>query len=214
MTIAYMRVPAEFLNSDYVDDKIVIIVGRRVSMKPTFVLLVIIHILEAVGIIWYSVSTSIYDSKYIAKVIQVPENMVLTTANDISYSVDREKEITVPAGTEITPDWIFSDSVYITYDGYGHISANWDDFVEQDKLEELENIASQERINNQKKYVLRGSVIGVCVSVCWLIIGTVISYLLTKKESLNVLVFILIAVHLIVGLLFFLIFGTGNYLSK
>ena len=113
MTIAYMRVPAEFLNSDYVDDKIVIIVGRRVSMKPTFVLLVIIHILEAVGIIWYSVSTSIYGSKYIAKVIQVPENMVLT-----------------------------------------------------------------------------------------------------KKESLNVLVFILIAVHLIVGLLFFLIFGTGNYLSK
>lgn len=214
MTIAYMRVPAEFLNSDYVDDKIVIIVGRRVSMKPTFVLLVIIHILEAVGIIWYSVSTSIYGSKYIAKVIQVPENMVLTTANDISYSVDREKEITVPAGTEITPDWIFSDSVYITYDGYGHISANWDDFVEQDKLEELENIASQERINNQKKYVLRGSVIGVCVSVSWLIIGTVISYLLTKKESLNVLVFILIAVHLIVGLLFFLIFGTGNYLSK
>lgn len=62
-------------------------------MKPTFVLFVIIHVLEAVGIIWYSVSTSIYDSKYIAKVIQVPENMVLTTANDISYSVNREKRL-------------------------------------------------------------------------------------------------------------------------
>ena len=175
--------------------------------------MVLIHIFEAAVIIWYSVTTSIYGSKYIAKVIQVPENMVLTTANDISYSVDREKEITVPAGTKITPDYIFSDRVYITYDGHGHISANWDDFVEQDKLEELENIASQERINNQKEYVLRGTVIGICVSVCWLILGTVIAYPLSKKESLSALVFALIAIHTIVVILFLLIFGGSNYLS-
>ena len=182
-------------------------------MKLKFVLLVLIHIFEAAVIIWYSVTTSLYGSKFIAASIQVPENMVLTTANDFSFSVSREKEITVPAGTEITPDYIFSNSVFFTYDGHGHIPANWDDFVEREKLEELERIALQEKANSQKEYVLRGTVIGICVSVCWLILGTVIAYPLSKKESLSALVFALIAIHTIVVILFLLIFGGSNYLS-
>lgn len=138
---------------------------------------------------------------------------MLTTANEFSFSVSGEKEITVPAGSEITPDYIYRNSVYFTYDGHGHISANWEDFVEQEKLEELERIALQEKANRQKEYVLRGTVIGICVSVCWLILGTVIAYLLSKKESLSALVFALIAVHTIVVILFLLIFGGSNYLS-
>ena len=136
--------------------------------------------------------------------------MVLTTAIDISFSVTRDKKIIIPAGSIIPPDYIFSNKVSFSYDGCGHISANWDDFVEHEKLGELESIALQEKIYNQKEYMHRGTVTSICVSVCWLILGTAITYLLIKKEAVKVL----IAVHMIVViLLLLLICGSYRYIS-
>ena len=170
-------------------------------MKPKYILSVLILAVEAFAIFWLFLTTCKDDVKHMAKVIQVPENMVLTTANDICFSVDREKEITVPEGTKITPDYIFPKSVSFSYDGYHHISADYNDFVEQAKLEELENIALQDRVNRQKEHVLKGAVFGICAGICWLLLGIAITHLLIKKAAIS----ILIVVHGIIFVLF--VFG-------
>ena len=180
-------------------------------MKHKYVLLGLVLLLEALGIIWYSLTISKNDAKYIAAVIQVPENMVLTTDNDICFSVDREKEIIVPEGTRITPDYIFINSVSFSYDGYHHISAKYNDFVEQAKLDELKTIALQEKNNSQKEHVIRGVVIGICVSVCWVILGMAIAHVLIKKRAILFLIIVHFIVLLIISLM---ICGSHLYLSK
>jgi ABC-type glycerol-3-phosphate transport system permease component len=180
-------------------------------MKLKNILLVLVLIIEALGIFWYSLTISKDNAKHVAVIIQVPENMMLTIANDICFSVDKEKEITVTEGTKITPDYIFSNCVIFSYEGYIHISAEFNDFVEHAQLEDLENVALQDKVNRQKEYVLKGVIIGIIVGVCWVILGTVIAYPLIKKEAVGVL----IIVHFIVIILLSLmIYGSHQYLSK
>ena len=181
-------------------------------MKLKFVVPGLVVILEALVIFGFALSISKGDTKHLAVVIEVPENMVLTTSNDICYSVDRDKEITVPEGTKITPDYIFPNRVSFSYDGYIHVSGDYKDFVEQAELEELENKALQERANRQKELEIRGTVIAVCIGVCWLILVMAITCLLIKKDAIG----ILIAVHSIIIILlivYWLFFGP-QYLCK
>ena len=169
----------------------------------------ILLILEVCGIFLIGFLPAIIDAMHCGAVIQTPEGMKLTINHDISITEDG-LTIQLFEGTAIYPSTIYPNEIKFFYDVaknksivpkdalsneahndnkqnivYAHVA--WDSINEKDQLIGLKNAADQKQRNDQKRYLLKGAIIGGTACFCWLIVGALLNFLLKKKEKTKLL---------------------------
>ena len=120
----------------------------------------------------------------------IPDGMQLTIADEVSvldFSVDNLSEkasyVTIPSGCAVTPVWIGGSSVTFVYEKTGHrYKLNNDCFVEQDQLMILNERAAADTLKERKEITTKGFIIGIAVSVVWIIIGILLTVKLLNKK--------------------------------
>lgn len=178
-------------------------------MRKKMIAFIIIVFIESLGLAMFSLSYSKSSAESIALSILIPEDLVVTTNNEICFTSKDGSEKTIPIGSKITPDYIFPDSVSFSYGEDIHISGEWGDFIEQEALKELGKNAIEEQTSQREKAIVRGICICIVAGLCWLLLGITVSYALIKREK----IVLLIVIHAIVILsVSFLLVGSQRYL--
>jgi hypothetical protein len=150
----------------------------------------ILLIIEAVAIFALFINAAKKKTDHWYAQIVIPEGMLLTIADEASVldlSLDdpstKMSTVTIPAGSVVEPVWIGGSSVTFVYDKTGE-RYNLDNtyFIEQDQLKILSERAAADTLKERKEITTKGFIIGIAVSVVWIIIGILLTVKLLNKK--------------------------------
>lgn len=148
---------------------------------------------------------------HVFEFVNVPDSMMITLNMDtIVGNMQDGNEITIRAGTAVHPDRIHSPNVVFSYQGKHSYVARFEDFRECDQLKRMVE-ETNNRVREKQEQIIRESnapVVAAVVGICWLLIGSVLTYLLRKID----LFFPLFALHVV--LVPFFIMVPSNFLCR
>ena len=176
-------------------------------MKKFIVILLLI--IEFAGILAIALCLAKDKASRCSDAIQFPKDMQLTLDNDMSFDKD-SGVIFIPKGTKIIPGSNYDDSIHFMIEGSDEmLSATWDNFVEQDHLIALKEEARQKQVRNQNAIMKRGAIRGGIAGGAWLLIGSLISFILLKKNksTLSIISFSLLSAVII----FFVVITSSTF---
>ena len=152
---------------------------KEINIKTVIaVLLLIVDVLAICGFVYLRIDNEL---AHYGIIINRPDNMQLTLNKDLTETF-REKTVTLPAGTVVTPDHIEPGRVSFSDSDKNSFRASYDDFKEQDQLEKLEQEARQ-IYNADRERVIKQSIgPGIAAILCGLLIGSLITFFLVKME--------------------------------
>lgn len=149
---------------------------KETNIKTVFaVFLLIVDVLAICGFVYLRIDNELH---HYGLFIDRPDNLTLN--KDITETF-RDETVTVPAGTVIEPDYISLDTVSFSYSD-NRCRASYEDFEEQDQLEKLRNDAVQKYNADREKVIKKNIGPGIAVLLGGLIIGSLITFFLVKKE--------------------------------
>ncbi len=171
-------------------------------MKKSMILFFLI--LEFLGLWAIEMHFSNVKAHYEAVSVIIPEDMVLTTSREVSFvfpntgvewfdSSATSDTIVVPEGTTIKPRVISENKVAFYYEGSesdasDFVEASWDCFIENEQLARLWEESCSAAELRYRHIIQRGVIKGVILGLCWLVIGSVLSIFLIKKQKLKMVV--------------------------
>ena len=118
---------------------------------------------------------------------QCPDGMMATLNRDITVrevgKLENANVITIKAGTVVHPKRMWNGVVF-SYQGECDYSAKLEDFKEQDQLKKIID-ETNERVREKREQIVRENIDlrGITAGVCWLLIGSVLTFVLVKKEK-------------------------------
>ena len=152
---------------------------KEINIKTVFaVLLLIVDVLAICGFVYLRIDNELH---HYGILIEKPDNMQLTLKKDITETF-REETVTMPAGSVVTPGHISSDIVHFSYSDGMMFRASFEDFEEQEQLEKLKQEALQRYNDNRKKVISKNIGLGIAAILCGLLICSLITFFLVKKE--------------------------------
>ena len=124
-----------------------------------------------------------------------------TIENDIELTVSKEVSIYDPngnlelsKGSVIHPVYVAREgrkyTVYFNYEDtviHTYISTDGSNFAEQDKIEKLMHMIEQRTLDEKAAELKRGITAGITQAAVWVIIGGILTVILTKKEKYLIL---------------------------
>ena len=152
---------------------------KEINIKTVIaVLLLIVDVLAICGFVYLRIDNEL---AHYGIIINRPDNMQLTLNKDITETF-REKTVTVPAGTVVTPNHIGPGRIYFSDSDKNSFRASYDDFKEQDQLEKLWQ-ETEQIYNADRERVIKQSIgPGIAAILCGLLIGSLITFFLVKME--------------------------------
>ena len=152
---------------------------KEINIKTVIaVILLIVDVLAICGFVYLRIDNEL---AHYGILIEIPDNMQLTLNKDITETF-RDKTVTVPAGTVVTPNHIGPGRIYFSDSDKNSFRASYDDFKEQDQLEKLWQEAEQ-IYNADRERVIKQSIgPGIAAILCGLLIGLLITFFLVKME--------------------------------
>ncbi|MBR4948697.1 MAG: hypothetical protein IKZ29_09065 [Clostridiales bacterium] len=148
----------------------------------------IIVVLEAVGILVLNISAGKKKADHCGAAIEVPVGMQLTLKQEYSIT-NGNSSVDIQEGTIIVPGSIRNNEVsFIHEESQTKLNVSWDYFNEKDQLIKLKNEAEQRKLDQQKKYIKRGVLLGVIECSCWIIISCVLSLICIRKQLFTLLI--------------------------
>ncbi len=168
-------------------------------------LLMILIVIEIVGILAIGLLFSKWRSSYYVYSIEIPKGMQLTTNKNLELS-ELDGSVTISEGETVIPIGAVKPYVYFTQEqGDFLLSSTWDNFVEHEQLDKLQEDADLKSEAAQKKVITKGVITSVVVAICWLGLVLTVSFVLLKKNRNKVLLFgHIIAISIILLSLVFL----------
>lgn len=152
---------------------------KEINIKTVIaVLLLIVDVLAICGFVYLRIDNEL---AHYGIIINRPDNMQLTLNKDLTGTF-REKTVTLPAGTVVTPNHIEPGRVYFSDSEKNSFRASYDDFKEQDQLEKLEQEAVQEYNADRERVIKQSIGPGIAAILCGLLIGSLITFFLVKME--------------------------------
>ena len=160
------------------------------------VIAVIVLLIESLCIFGLFFLKGKTEAGHISTIVNIPEGMTLTASKDLTVS-SGDESIVISKGTTIKPSYVYADNIYFYDDSVsGRLSAPLDSFVEQNELRKMVEDSLNESEKARKESTGSNVSIGIAVSICWLLIGGLITYFLLKKEWLLLLVVIHVVVFI------------------
>lgn len=152
---------------------------KEINIKKVFaVLLLIVDVLAICGFVYLRIDNELH---HYGVLIERPDNMQLTLNKDITETF-REETVTVPAGSVVAPRHISLDRVYFSYSDGMSFRALFEDFEEQDQLEKLRQEAEERYSADRENVINKNLGPGIAMILCGLLIGSLITFFLVKKE--------------------------------
>ena len=152
---------------------------KEINIKTVIaVLLLIVDVLAICGFVYLRIDNEL---AHIGALIETPDNMQLTLNKDITGTF-RDKTVTLPAGTVVTPDHIEPGRVSFSDSDKNSFRASYDDFKEKDQLEKLKQEALQKYNDDRERIINQNLGSGIAAILCGLLIGSLITFFLVKME--------------------------------
>ena len=163
-------------------------------------------VLTVLALIWlalevvflFSVSTIYGENQahHYMEIPQFPDGMMVTLNRDITVSestLGSDKKITIKAGTVVHPEQMWH-SVVFNYQGKGYYGAALEDFKEQDQQKKIID-ETNEKKKKKREQIARENIDMklIAAGICWLLIGSVLTFVLQKKDWLRQLFVIHVA---------------------
>ena len=167
-------------------------------------------LIDIIGIFLICFVSAKNKANHCGAVIEIPEGMQLTVNNNVSVD---DEEILILSDTVIVPQMIQNDAVYF-YDDKSNkiVFTEFQNFKEQALLDDLQDYAEQKKINDQKKYMRHGIILGCVFGICWLGIEVLLScWLVNKKRIKALFVFCISSSVIIYAIMVFSIIHYGHY---
>lgn len=150
--------------------------SKQINIKTVIaVIFLIVDVLAICGFVYTRTENELH---HYGLYIDRPDNLTLN--KDITETF-RDETVTVPAGTVIEPRYISLDTVSFSYSDRS-FRASYGDFEEQDQLEKLRQEAEQRYHADREKVIKKNIGPGIAAVLCVLLIGSLITFFLIKKD--------------------------------
>jgi sensor c-di-GMP phosphodiesterase-like protein len=150
-------------------------------------LVIILIVIEIVGIFTIGLLYSKWHSSYYVYSIEIPNGMQLTTNKSLElFTLDGT--VNISEGEKVIPIGAVKPYVYFTQErGASMLSSTWDNFVEQEQLDELQKTADMKSEEAKKLVRTKDTIISTIIVICWLGIAGAATYLLLKINRIKAL---------------------------
>ncbi|MBO4680747.1 MAG: hypothetical protein J5623_02460 [Clostridiales bacterium] len=172
------------------------------SDKHKKVIACVLLALEVIGIFLANFLYVRYFLDYYISAHTIENDIELTVSKDVSV-FDMNGNVELSKGTVIHPVYVAREGkeykVYFNYEDtviHTYISTDGSNFVERDRIEKLMQMIEQRSLDEKAAELRRGIIAGITQAAVWLVIGGILTVIMTKKEKYLILYLIPVGVAL------------------